>query len=101
MVVNPPTSRAGLQDGDLARRDDIGSFEIRVKFLQRPPGQVIVYHAWSLSVQGNRSYQGILPAPLNPSSWRGLLPLQPYMLTGEPGTTIGDADRVERCRFRT
>ena len=90
MVVNPADLAArGLQDGDLARaRNDIGSFEIRVKVSTSVrPGQVIVYHAWEpYQFKGNRSYQGILPAPLNPIQLAGgYFHLQPYMLTGEPG----------------
>jgi anaerobic selenocysteine-containing dehydrogenase len=90
MVMNPDDLVArGLRDGDLARaRNDIGSFEARVKVSPSVrPGQVILYHGGEpYQFKGHRSHQTILPAPLNPIQFAGgYFHLQPYMLTGEPG----------------
>jgi nitrate reductase alpha subunit len=90
IVMSPGDLAArGLRDGDLARaRNDIGSFEARVKVSHTVrPGQVIAYHAWEpYQFKGHRSHQTILPTPFNPLHFAGgYFHLQPFMITGEPG----------------
>jgi DMSO reductase family type II enzyme molybdopterin subunit len=90
IVMSPVDLAArGLRDGDLARaRNDIGSFEARIKISHTVrPGQVIAYHGWEpYQFKGRRSHQTILPTPLNPLHLAGgYFHLQPFMITGEPG----------------
>ncbi len=103
MVMSPGDVAArGLRDGDVARaRNDIGSFEARVKVSPAVrPGQVILYHAWEpYQFKGHRSHQTILPSPLNPIHFAGgYFHLQPFMITGEPGQNDrGTRLEVERA----
>jgi DMSO reductase family type II enzyme molybdopterin subunit len=102
LIIGPDDAGArGIEDGDLARaRNDVGSFEVRVKVSPHlRPGQVVVYHAWEpYQFKNRQSYQTTTPSPLNPIQLAGgYFHLQPMMIQGEPGMTDrGTRIEVER-----
>jgi anaerobic selenocysteine-containing dehydrogenase len=103
ILLNPDDARMrGLRDGALARvRNDVGSFEARVKVSGTVrPGEVIVNHAWEpYQFRGGRSHQALIPSPINPLQLAGgYFHLQPTVLMGEPGgVDRGTRVEVERA----
>ena len=90
MYVSQQDARTrGIDDGDRVRvRNDVGSFEIRVKLAPViRPGQVVIYHAWEpFQFSKHKSYQVITPTPMNPIQMAGgYTHLQPRGAVGQPG----------------
>jgi DMSO reductase family type II enzyme molybdopterin subunit len=90
MYVSQQDARTrGIDDGDRVQvRNDVGSFEIRVKVAPViRPGQVVIYHAWEpFQFSEHKSYQVTTPTPMNPIQMAGgYTHLQPRGAVGQPG----------------
>ena len=90
--------KRGIVDGERVRfYNDVGEMEIQVK-LTPPvkPGQVVCYHAWEpFQFKNGKSYQSLLPSPLNPIHLAGgYFHLQPMVMQQTPECT-DRGNRVE------
>jgi DMSO reductase family type II enzyme molybdopterin subunit len=97
MSLEDATAR-GIGDGDRVRVfNDLDSFEIMVKVAPLiRPGQLIVYHAWdNFQFKGQKSYQNLIPTPLNPVELAGgQFHMRPMSICMQPSHTDRDT-RVE------
>ena len=87
-----------LRDGQRVRVfNDLDAFEIMVKVSPAVrPGQFIIYHAWdNFQFKNGRSFQNLMPTPLNPVELAGgQFHLRPMTICLQPSHTDRDT-RVE------
>ncbi|MBI4516425.1 MAG: molybdopterin-dependent oxidoreductase [Deltaproteobacteria bacterium] len=93
----------GIGDGEVVRvYNDVGEAEFQaVVSPALRPHQVIVYHAWEpFQFKNEKSYQKLLPSPLNPIQLAGgYFHLQPMVMMGQPGCSDrGTRVEVEKAR---